>query len=102
MRRQGGQLPPLPPTYWTCSSTHLPFSLGACPPPLSASLSSSLCLPDALNLDLVAGDPDGILSSGVGAERPGESQALVEAFWIRPTVSLEDAWSGRTIGQLAK
>ncbi|XP_028289332.1 golgin subfamily A member 6-like protein 22 [Parambassis ranga] len=103
MRRRVERLPPPPPTYRPCSSTHLPFSLGACPPPpLSASLPSSLCLPNALNLDLVVGDTDGIQSSGAGAERPGESQALVEAFWIRPTVSLEDAWSGRTIGQLAK
>ncbi|XP_051796416.1 trichohyalin-like [Acanthochromis polyacanthus] len=109
MRRQVVQLLPPPPTSQRCSSIHLPLSHRAQPPP-SASLPSSLCLPRPLGPE--TRDPDGILSqtklSRAGSERPGEFQALGEAFRIRPTAecavstSLEDVWSGRTSRHLAK
>ncbi|XP_070842687.1 uncharacterized protein [Chaetodon trifascialis] len=95
-------LPP-PSTAQQCSSVHLPFSQSARPPPPSTSLPSSLRLPHPLSLDTATGDTDVILTqtelSGAGLERPGESQALGEAFRIGPAacVSLEEAArSGRT------
>lgn len=106
MRRQGERLLPPPPTSQQGSSLHLPLSLSACPPPPSTSLPSSLRLPYSLSLDTATGDIDGILTqiklSGAGLERPGESQALGEAFWNRPTASLGDARSGRTNRDLTK
>ncbi|XP_051266126.1 trichohyalin-like isoform X2 [Dicentrarchus labrax] len=78
------------------------------PPPPSASLPSSLRLPHPLNLDTAAGDTDRTVNqtklSSTRLERPGESQALGEAFWIRPpgSASLEDALSGRTSRDLTK
>ncbi|KAL7374313.1 hypothetical protein ABVT39_026272 [Epinephelus coioides] len=96
-----------PPTSQQCSSVHLPLSLSARPPPPSTSLPSSLRLPHPLSLDLATGDThDRILTqtkvSRAGLGRPGESEALGEAFWIRPTTSLEDARSGRTNRDLNK
>lgn len=108
MRRQVERLLPPPPTSQPCSSVHLPLPLSARPPPPSTSLPSSLHLLHPLSLDTATGDADGILTqnklSRAGLERPGESQALGEAFWIRPTASasLEDAWSGRTSRDLTK
>lgn len=106
MRRQGERLLPPPPDSQQGSSLHLPLSLSACPPPPSTSLPSSLRLPYSLSLDTATGDIDGILTqiklSGAGLERPGESQALGEAFWNRPTASLGDARSGRTNRDLTK
>ncbi|XP_070784624.1 putative uncharacterized protein MYH16 [Enoplosus armatus] len=108
MRRQVEQLLPPPPTSQQCSSVHLPLSLSARPSPPSSSLPSSLRLPHPLSLDTVTGDIDRILTqtklSGAGLERPGESQALGDTFWTRPTASasLEDAWSGRTRRDLTK
>ncbi|TMS09054.1 hypothetical protein E3U43_014601 [Larimichthys crocea] len=102
-------LPP-PPTSQQCSSVHLPFSLRARPPPpsTSTSLPSSLRPPHPLSLDTATRDIERILTqtelSQAVLERPGESRALGEAFWIRPTasVSLEDARSGRTSRDLTK
>lgn len=94
--------PPPPPASQQCSSVHLPFSPSGRPSPLSHSIPSSLRLPQPLSLDTATGDTDRILHqtklSGAGLERPGESQALGEAFRIKPTVAafLEDAQSGRT------
>lgn len=108
MRRQVEQLLPPPSTSQHCSSAHLPHSLTARPPHPAASLPSSLHLPPPLSLGTVTGDIDGIQTqtklSGPGLEKPGESQALGDAFWIRPTASasLEDAWSGRTRRDLTK
>ncbi|XP_029313137.1 polyamine-modulated factor 1-binding protein 1 isoform X2 [Cottoperca gobio] len=101
MRRQVERLlPPPPPTFQQCSSVYLPLSLSACPPPPSTSLLSSLRLPPPLSPGTATGDIDGILTqtklSRAGLERPGECEALGEAFRIRPPASLEDAPSGRT------
>lgn len=104
------RLHPPPPTSQQCSSVHLPFSLRARPPPpsTSTSLPSSLRPPHPLSLDTATRDIEGILTqtelSQAVLERPGESRALGEAFWIRPTasVSLEDARSGRTSRDLTK
>ncbi|TDG97162.1 hypothetical protein EPR50_G00223230 [Perca flavescens] len=95
MRRQVERLlPPPPPT----SSIHL--SVRARPPPLSTSLPSSLRLPHPLSLDTATGDTDGTLTqtklSCAVLERPGECEALGEAYWIRPSASSGDAWSGWT------
>ncbi|KAK9527878.1 hypothetical protein VZT92_014401 [Zoarces viviparus] len=107
MRRQVERLlPPPPPTFQQSSIVHLPLSLSARPAPLSTSLFSSLRLPRPLSLDTATGDTGGILAqtkqSGAGLERPGESEALGEAFWIKPDSSLENAWSGRTSRDLKK
>lgn len=97
-------LPP-PPASQQYSSVHLSFSPIGCPPLLSP---SSLRLPQPLSLDTVTGDSDRILTqsklSGAGLERPGESQALGEAFRVKPTVavSAEDARSWKTSGDLTK
>ncbi|XP_071341553.1 early endosome antigen 1-like isoform X2 [Trachinotus anak] len=111
-RRQVEQLLPPPPTSQHCSSIHLPVSYSARPPPPSTSLTSSLPLPHPLSLDPATGDTDRILTqtkmSRVGLEKAGESQALSEAFWMKPaaersvSASLEDAWSGRTSKDLTK
>ncbi|XP_035855740.1 nuclear mitotic apparatus protein 1-like isoform X2 [Sander lucioperca] len=96
MRRQVKRLipPPPPPT----SSIHL--SVRARPPPLSTSLPSSLPLPHPLSLDTATGDTDRTLTqtklSRAVLERPGECEVLGEAYWIRPTASLEDVQSGWT------
>lgn len=105
MRREVERLLPPPPTSQQCSSVHLPLSLSARPPPPSTSLPSSLHLPHPLSLDTATGHTDGILTqTKLRLERPGESQALGEAFWIRPSApaSLEDAWSERTSRDLTK
>ncbi|XP_023272779.1 myosin-10-like [Seriola lalandi dorsalis] len=107
MRRQVEQLLPPPPTSQHCSTIHLPVPFSARPPPPSTSLPSSLRLPHPASRDT-----DGTLTqtkmSEAGLEKPGESQALSEAFWMRPaaersvSTSLEDAWSGRTSRDLTK
>ncbi|XP_008274523.1 trichohyalin [Stegastes partitus] len=107
MRRQVEQLLPPPPTSQLCSS--IPLSHRSHPPP-PPPLSASLCLPHPLGPETQ--DPIGILTqtklNRAGSERPGESQALGEAFQIRPTAAhavstfLEDTWSGRTSRHLAK
>ncbi|KAM3593133.1 uncharacterized protein V6R79_006712 [Siganus canaliculatus] len=95
-----------PPISQQHSSVNLPFN--ARPPPPSTSLHSSLHLPHPSRLDTGAGDNDGTLAhTKLGRacpERPGESQALGEAFRIRPPASacLEDAWTGRTSRDLTK
>ncbi|KAI3355180.1 hypothetical protein L3Q82_018038, partial [Scortum barcoo] len=98
-----------PPTSQQHSSINPPPSLSARPPPLSGSLPSSLrLLAHPLSLYTATGDTGGILTqtglSGAGLETPGESQALGEAFWIRPTAptSLEDAQPGRTSRDLRR
>lgn len=105
-RRQAERLLPPPPTSQQRSSVHLPLSLSARPPPSSTSLSSSLRLLHPPSLNASTGDVDEILTraepSRAGLERPGESQALGEASWIRPTASLGDARSGRTSRDLTK
>ncbi|XP_035512531.1 nuclear mitotic apparatus protein 1-like [Morone saxatilis] len=96
------------PTSQQSSSVDLPFSLSARPPPPSTSLPSSLRLPHPLSLDTAVGDTNRTVTqtklSRTRLERPGESQALGEAFWIRPpgSASLEDARSGRTSRDLTK
>ncbi|XP_078137178.1 uncharacterized protein LOC144537376 isoform X1 [Sander vitreus] len=98
MRRQVKRLLPPPPPPPPTSSMHL--SVRARPPPLSTSLPSSLRLPHPLSLDTATGDTDRTLTqtklSRAVLERPGECEALGEAYWIRSTASLEDARSGWT------
>ncbi|XP_058501386.1 golgin subfamily A member 6-like protein 22 isoform X1 [Solea solea] len=112
MRRGAEQRlpPPLNPQH--CSSIHLPVSLAALPPPLSTSFPSSLRLPNPLGLDPARGHTNGSLTqtklSRAVPEKPGESQALSEAFWMKPaavssvSTTLGDAWSGRTSEDLTK
>lgn len=99
MRRQVERLlPPPPPPPPPTSSIHL--SVRARPPPLSTSLPSSLRLPHPLSLDTATEDTEGTLTqtklSRAVLERPGECEALGEAYWIRPSASPEDARSGWT------
>ncbi|KAG7236975.1 hypothetical protein INR49_032906 [Caranx melampygus] len=107
MRRQVEQQFPPPPTSQHCSSIHLPIPFQARPPTPAIILPSSLHLPIP-----VAEDTDRTLTqakiSVAGLEKPGESQALSKALWLRPaaersvSASLEDARSGRTSRDLTK
>lgn len=78
--------PPPPPASQQCSCVQLPFSPSGRPSPLSHSIPSSLHLPQPLSTDTDRILPQTKLS-GAGLERPGESQALGEAFRIKPTVA---------------